>query len=100
MHAAVAMSHIPEGVWPDAMQNLQLKQVQISTVPHKMAYDLTKFEVSPGQPVEITIVNPDAKPPNLVVSKPGSLRSIGPAADAQGTNPDACARDDHPDRIL
>lgn len=97
MHAAVAMSHIPEGVWPDAMQNLQLKQVQISTVPHKMAYDLTKFEVSPGQPVEITIVNPDAMPHNLVVSKPGSLRRIGRAADAQGTNPDAVAREYIPD---
>jgi putative membrane-bound dehydrogenase-like protein len=97
MHAAVAMSHVPDGLWPDAMQNLRLKQVRITTVPHKMVYDVTNFEVFAGQPVEITIVNPDPMPHNLVLGMPGSLRRIGRAADAQGTNPEALARGYIPD---
>ncbi|MDP7188499.1 MAG: HEAT repeat domain-containing protein [Phycisphaerales bacterium] len=97
MRAATAMAQIPEEVWPDELKGLQLKRVHINTVPHKMAYDLTKFEVLAGQPVEIKLVNKDQMPHNLVIGKPGSLRRIGHAADAQGTSPEAIAREYIPD---
>ncbi|MDP6479834.1 MAG: HEAT repeat domain-containing protein [Phycisphaerales bacterium] len=97
MRAATAMSRIPEDVWPDDLQDLQLKRVRVSTVPHKMSYDVTKFEVAAGQPVEIELVNEDQMPHNLVVGKPGSLRRIGRAADAQGTSGEAVARQYIPD---
>jgi len=97
LRAAGAMARIPEATWPASLKSLQLRQVRIGTVPHKMAYDLTQFEVLAGQPVEIELFNNDQMPHNLVVAKPGSLRRIGRAADAQGANPEALAREYVPD---
>jgi hypothetical protein len=97
LRAAAAMARVPDDTWPDTMKGLQLKRVRIGTVPHKMAYDLTRFDVFVGQPVEIELINTDPMPHNLVVATPGSLRRIGRAADAQGTNPEALAREYVPD---
>ena len=92
MRLAQAMSAIPEEVWPHALKDRQVKRVRIATVPAKMIYDVRKFDVLPGQPVELELVNEDNMPHNLIVGRPGSLRRIGRAADAQGTDGDALKR--------
>ena len=56
-----------------------------------------RFDVVSKQPVEIILSNDDEMPHNLVVSKPGSLRRIGRASDAQGLEGEAAARDYVPD---
>ena len=89
MRLAQAMSTIPEDVWPDELKHQRVKRIRIATVPAKMIYDLRKFDVTAGQPVELELVNEDNMPHNLIVGRPGSLRRIGRAADAQGIGPDA-----------
>ena len=93
LHAAKAMSELPEDVWVDVDAGMRLKKVRIGTVPHTMRYDTTRIDVLPGQPVEITLINPDDMPHNLLIAKPGSLRRIGRAADAQGETGEALLRD-------
>ncbi len=96
MAAALAMDQI-DVAWPSELEHLRLKRVVISTVPHKMVYDVKRFDVIAGQPTELVIVNEDAMPHNLIIGRPGSLRQIGRAADAQGTSGEAESRGYVPD---
>ncbi len=97
LRIARAMADVPEDQWPDDLSSKRLKRVRISTVPDKMLYDIRKVEVFAGQPVELKLVNEDRMPHNLVVGRPGSLRQIGRAADAQGMTGDALTRNYVPD---
>jgi len=83
--------------WPAELEHLRVKRVEIGTVPHKMVYDVKRFDVMAGQPVELVIVNKDAMPHNLIIGRPGTLRRIGRAADAQGTAGEAESRHYVPD---
>lgn len=97
MHAALAMDLIPDEIWPEELSDIRIKRIRIGTIPHKMMYDIKRFDVVSKQPVEIILSNDDEMPHNLVVSKPGSLRRIGRASDAQGLEGEAAARDYVPD---
>jgi putative heme-binding domain-containing protein len=63
--------------------------VLIRTVPHHMVYDVSRFQVQAGKPVAIVLQNNDMMPHNLVVTRPGKLSSVGQAAEALATRPDA-----------
>jgi len=97
MQAVEAMGTIPVEVWPAAALKHRVARVRIATVPHQMRYDTTRFDVVGGQPVVIELVNADDMPHNLVVARPGTLRRIGRAADAQGMDGDAASRGYVPD---
>ena len=61
----------------------------MKAVPIKMIYDVKRFDVIAGEPVRIVLDNPDEQPHNLLITKPGSLRSVGKVADALGSSREA-----------
>ncbi len=68
-----------------SLLQMQLVEVAINTIPEKMKFDVKEFNVIAGQPVKITLQNPDAMPHNLLVLNPGKAEEVGTAA---GTMPD------------
>ena len=53
----------------------------VRTVPHAMVYDLEEFWVPAGEPVALLFQNNDVMPHNLVLTRPGAMRSVGQAAE-------------------
>lgn len=66
--------------------------VKIRAVREEMKFDVTAFKVTAGKPVEIVFENPDAMQHNIVIGKPGSLETIGNAADQMITRQDAAEK--------
>lgn len=66
--------------------------VRIGTVPHRMIYDKEQLVVEAGQEVDFVFQNTDQMPHNFVITKPGSLREVGQAAEATAQAADAIAR--------
>jgi Copper binding proteins, plastocyanin/azurin family len=64
------------------LRALGVQVVRIQTISEKLSFDLRWFVVEAGKPVQIVLVNPDAMPHNLLVSKPGSLEVVGTAGAA------------------
>jgi len=64
----------------------------IRTVPEQMLYDKTLIVVEAGKPVSIVLINDDAMPHNLVITKPGALEEIGTAAEKMPPEADAHGR--------
>jgi Copper binding proteins, plastocyanin/azurin family len=64
------------------LRALGVQVVRIQSLPEKLSFDLRWFVVEAGKPVQIVLVNPDAMPHNLLVSKPGSLEAVGTAGGA------------------
>ena len=62
----------------DSQKNL--KKVRISCLRERMLFDVTTFTVSPGQPVRLDFINPDATAHNLVIVQPGATEEVGLAA--------------------
>jgi azurin len=69
-----------------------LLTVRIGCLPERMLYDTTSFTVSPGQPVKLTLSNPDATQHNLVIGKPGSLEVLGLAGNEMAKDPGGLAK--------
>ncbi|MDF9798038.1 azurin [Catalinimonas alkaloidigena] len=61
--------------------------VQIRTVKNEMKYDLSEFVVKAGKPVKIVFENPDFMQHNLLIVQPGTLETVGAAADQLATDP-------------
>jgi uncharacterized cupredoxin-like copper-binding protein len=74
----------------DAQDNL--KRVEITCVPERLLFDVTHFDVSPGQPVRLTLTNPDATQHNLVIVEPGALEEIGMAGNEMAKDPGGFAK--------
>ena len=64
-----------------------LKQIDIGCIPERMQYTVRQFIVRPGQPVKLTLTNPDATDHNLVITKPGALAEVGMAANEMARDP-------------
>ena len=69
-----------------------LKLVEISCIPERLMFDVTKIEVTAGQPVKIVFTNPDATQHNLVITTPGSLEEIGMAGNEMAKDPGGFAK--------
>ena len=67
--------------------------IQLSVVPNEMKYATTELTVQPGQLVEIVFTNPDQMQHNFVLGAPGSLQTIGAAADQFTQTAGAAAQD-------
>ena len=64
-----------------------LKVVKISSIKERMLFDVTRFEVAPGQPVRIEFTNPDATAHNIVIVAPGADAEVGMAATEMAKDP-------------
>ncbi len=71
----------------DSQKNL--KRIRISCLRERMLYDITRFEVKPGQPVRLDFINPDATAHNLVIVEPGAMEEVGLAANEMAKDPAA-----------
>ena len=55
-------------------------RITISTVQDKMLYDKKEFSVETGKPVQLTFVNNDFPPHNLLIVKPGTADEVATLA--------------------
>ncbi len=69
----------------DSQKNL--KVVRISCIPERMLFTKKLLAVTPGQPVKLVFINPDANEHNLVIVKPGALAEVGMAANDMAKDP-------------
>jgi plastocyanin len=74
------------------LRALGVQVVRIETIPEKLSFDLRWFVVEAGKPVQIVLVNVDAMPHNLLVSRPGSLEAVGTAGGAMSMATDASVK--------
>lgn len=68
------------------------KKIVIKTITNEMKYDVTKFEVTAGEQVELVLENPDFMQHNLIITKPGKKERVGMAADKMAADPNAAER--------
>ncbi|MEQ1841973.1 MAG: plastocyanin/azurin family copper-binding protein, partial [Verrucomicrobiales bacterium] len=69
-----------------------LLTVRIGCLPERMLYDTTAFTASPGQPIKLTLSNPDVTQHNLVIGSPGSLEELGMAGNEMAKDPGGLAK--------
>ena len=66
--------------------------LRLGVIPGELKYDLGELTVAPGQLVEIVFVNSDQMQHNFLLGAPGSLDTIGLAADKLAQSPNAVAQ--------
>ncbi|WPP51674.1 PVC-type heme-binding CxxCH protein [Catalinimonas niigatensis] len=66
---------------------MEAQVVQINTVKNAMKYDVSEFVVEAGKSVKIVFDNPDFMQHNLLIVQPGTLETVGAAADKMATDP-------------
>jgi putative heme-binding domain-containing protein len=69
----------------DTQKNL--KTVKISCIAEKMLFTVSRFDVTPGQPVKVVFTNPDATNHNMVFVQPDALEEVGMAANEMARDP-------------
>ncbi len=57
-----------------------------------LSYKTRSFKAKPGEPIALTLVNPDVVPHNLVLIKPGRLEHVGAMANKLISDPEAAVR--------
>jgi putative heme-binding domain-containing protein len=75
-----------------SLRNLGVTVLTVRAIKEQMLFDRTLLVVETGKPVEITLVNDDAMPHNLVIISPGTAQEIGDAAERLSPTPDAQGR--------
>ena len=80
-----------------SLREIDVRYVEIAAAPGEMIFDVEEFDVAPGQRVELVFDNLDMLPHNLVITAPGAAETVGRAADAMASEPDAFARGFIPD---
>lgn len=66
------------------LSEVAVQVVVLRPIPHQMLFNLKKFQVEAGRPVEIRFENRDLMPHNLVITAPGAMAEVGQAAEAMG----------------
>ena len=64
-----------------AAESMAKREIEIKTLPDQMKYAPEQIEVTAGETVKIKFVNNDNMQHNLLIGQPGSLETIGMAAD-------------------
>ena len=67
------------------------REVEVTVGPN-LSFSPRVLRARAGEPLAVTLVNPDSVPHNWALVRPGSLGRIGPAVDALVTDPEAVAR--------
>ncbi len=66
-----------------------MRIIRIEAVTAQMKFDLSRITVAAGEEVVIEFVNRDEMPHNFLVTKEGALETVGLAAEAMVSSPDA-----------
>ena len=66
------------------------RAITMKTGPN-LTYRQTEIRVRPGEPIRLTLRNPDVLPHNWVLARPGTLRTVGEAANRLIADPRAYA---------
>ncbi len=66
------------------LKAVSVQVIHLRTVEEQMRYDLPYFAVEAGRQVQIVLDNEDIMPHNLVITTPGSLRSVAEAGALAG----------------
>jgi putative membrane-bound dehydrogenase-like protein len=66
------------------LKAVSVQIIHLKSVEEQMRYDQAFFAVEAGRQVQIVFDNEDIMPHNLVITKPGSLRSVAEAGAAAG----------------
>ncbi len=74
-----------------------IQVVEISCIPERMLFTLKRFEVKAGQPVKLTLTNPDVTQHNLAIVQPGAVMEIGMAGNLMAAQKDGVKRNFIPD---
>ena len=69
------------------LADLGVRVVKIGTVYERMAYDKETFAVQAGKPVLFVLENVDAMPHNFVITRPGSMQTVGELAEKEAQSP-------------
>lgn len=67
------------------------RPIDIKVGPN-LSFQPRRIEVSPGEPIQLTLENPDVVPHNWALAAPGSLDRVGDLANRLVTDPAAAAR--------
>jgi len=78
----------PAGLLPDlsaaamrrSLRDQGTQIISIGTIPEQMLFDVKWFVVEAGKPVRVVLSNADAMPHNVIIGQPGSVNTIGTAA--------------------
>lgn len=87
----------PSGVAADGSGSASATVVNIKTIKNEMKFDLEEIVVEAGKTVRIIFENPDFMQHNLLVLQPGSLETVGAAADKLATDPQGAEKQYVPD---
>src|SRR5690606_19482617 len=79
-------------------RNVGPQVVLVRPVPDRILYDRAEFTVVAGRPVELVFDNVDLRPPNLVITTPGALATVGLAAEEMAKEPAAAEKQFVPER--
>jgi putative heme-binding domain-containing protein len=69
------------------LADLGVRVVKIGTVYERMNYDKETIAVQAGKPVLFVLENVDAMPHNFVITRPGSMQTVGELAEKEAQNP-------------
>ncbi|WP_298708279.1 plastocyanin/azurin family copper-binding protein, partial [Chitinophaga sp.] len=72
---------------PEAPSGKSDQTVTLKVIQNEMKYDQATFTVKAGTVVDVVLENPDFMQHNLVIVKPGSLQSVGQAANKLAADP-------------
>jgi glucose/arabinose dehydrogenase/azurin len=72
-----------------SLDELVVRIIRIEAVTAQMKFDLSRITVAAGEEVVIEFVNRDEMPHNFLVAKEGALETVGLAAEAMVSSPDA-----------
>ena len=86
----VALAHPPvPNRWREKIRRARTVTIEVDK---NLSYKVRSFEVKPGEPIELTLINPDAVPHNWALVKPGTLASVGALVNKIIAEPDAAIR--------
>jgi putative heme-binding domain-containing protein len=86
--AALAHPPVPNP-WRAKIKGARTVVIQVDK---NLSYKVRSFEASAGEPIELTLINPDAVPHNWALVKPGTLAKVGELANKIIAEPDAASR--------
>ena len=69
------------------LADLGVRVVRIGTVYERMNYDKETIAVQAGKPVLFVLENVDAMPHNFVITRPGSMQTVGELAEKEAQSP-------------
>ena len=85
-----ALSHPPvPNRWRAKIKGARTVTIEVDK---NLSYRVRSFEARAGEPIELTLINPDAVPHNWALVKPGSLARVGALVNKIIAEPDAAAR--------